>query len=141
MDAHWATHLLRASQRADERQQHEFLALVDQAFGLRTLEVARILMQTFAAQPDYGTQERVISALATADNAIVTQALLEELPRLVQEAPEWAEVLVGLEVDKRPELLQHIAHTMPDKVKHALRQLLARKDFQDFYAGAQDIVV
>jgi hypothetical protein len=98
-------------------------------------------MKTFSDTPDYGTQKRVVSTLATADDQIVTQAILEELPRLVKEAPEWAEALVGLEVDKRPELLQKVASQMPESVRKALRELLAKKDFQDFYPGACRITV
>jgi len=141
MDADWAKKLLHASTRASEREQEEFLGLVDQACGVCTLETARLLMTTFSDKPDYGTQEKVVSTLATADDQIVTQAILEELPRLVKEAPEWAESLVGLEVDKRPELLQKVASQMPERVRKALRELLADKDFQDFYPGACRITV
>jgi hypothetical protein len=141
MDADWAKKLLHTSQRASEKEQEEFLALVDQACGVCTLEIARMLMKTFSDTPDYGTQERVVRTLATADDQIVTQAILEELPRLVKEAPEWAEALVGLEVDRRPELLQRVASTMPESVRKALRELLADKDLQDFYPGACSITV
>src|SRR5437660_9123245 len=141
MDADWTKKLLHVSKRASEREQEEFLELVDQACGVCTLAVARVLMKTFSDTPDYGTQERVVSTLATADDQIVTQAILEELPRLIKEAPEWAESLVGLEVDKRPELLQRVASQMPESVRKALRELLADKDFQDFYPGACRITV
>jgi flagellar basal body-associated protein FliL len=47
---------------------------------------------------------------------------------------------VGLEVE-RPELLQKVASQMPESVRKALRELLADKDFQDFYPGAYHITV
>jgi hypothetical protein len=141
MDADWAKKLLHASKRASEREQEEFFGLVDQVCGVWTLEAARVLMKTFSDKPDYGTQEKVVSTLATADDQIVTQAILEEFPRLVKEAPEWVESLVGLEVDKRPELLQKVASQMPESVRKALRELLADKDLQDFYPGACRITV
>lgn len=141
MEKNWAEKLLSASKRANEKQQKEFLCLVDQANNLCTLDVARILMKTFSSSPDYGTQERVESILATADPEIVTQAILEELPRLWKEAPEWAESLIGLEVEKRQELLQRVASTMPEHVKNALRQLINDSNFKEFYPNAMNIVV
>lgn len=139
MDLHWAEQLLKASKRTNEKEQNEFLHLVDHVFGRCDADVARILMKTFTDTPDYGMQERVISVLATADDAIVTRAILEELPRLVQEAPEWAESLIGLEVDKRPQLLVQVASSTSENVKQALKNLLAQEEFQDFYPGAKDV--
>lgn len=66
MDIDWADAVLSASQRRDEAEEDCFLALVDQADGRCTLEVARVLMKTFSDVPDYGTQERVRSVLAGA---------------------------------------------------------------------------
>lgn len=141
MDSNWESKLLLVARRSNEEETKEFLRLVDQAFGLCTLDIARVLMKTFSDEPDYGTQERVVSVLATAENAIVTQAILEELPRLAEEAPEWTESLIGLEVDRRPELLQEIAAKMPDNVRSVLIKLLNSEEFQDFYPRAKDIIV
>jgi hypothetical protein len=99
------------------------------------------VMKIFSDQPDYGTQETVIRVLATSDDKIVTKVMLEELPRLMQEAPEWAKSLVGVEVDTRPKLLQMVLSQMPEEVKKALRTLLNDADFQDFYPNSRHITV
>lgn len=103
MNTEWEKNLLEASKRTNEDEEKEFLRLVDQAEGNCSIETVRILMKTFSAKPDYGTQERVESVLATAEAEDVTKGILEELPRLIAEAPEWAESLIGLEVDNRLE--------------------------------------
>ena len=126
MDVDWSHELLQASRRRDEAEEQKFLALVDQAFGKCTLEVAKVLMKTFSDAPDFGTQERVCSTLASALPQFQVRAMLEELPRLLAEAPEWADALIGEEVEHRPALLKTIAATMPGEVRMALRQLLDR---------------
>jgi hypothetical protein len=141
MNSDWEQELLSASARRDEAEQERFLALVDQAFGRCTLPVARVLMKTFSDMPDFGTQERVVSALASATPEVTLRAKLEELPRLLDEAPEWAESLIGEEVEHRPTLLKSIAASMPAQVKLSLRQLLGNKDFRDFYPNATQISI
>ena len=141
MDTDWATKLLKASKRSNAIEQEQFLTLVNQVADKCTLATARALMKTFSDQPDYGTQETVIRVLATSDNKIVTKVILEELPRLMQEAPEWAKSLVGVEVDTRPKLLQMVLSKMPEEVKKALRTLLNDEDFQDFYPNSRHITV
>jgi hypothetical protein len=141
MDSSWVTGILKAAKRRDEDEQYEFLALVDEAFGNCTLDAIRVLMKTFTDDPDYGTQERVVSALATADDAVVTQAILEELPRLVKDAPEWAESLIGAEVDQRPRLLEKVASSMSPTILQSLRSILSREGFRKFYPGAGDIAI
>lgn len=141
MDTDWATKLLKVSKRSNEIEQEQFLALVNQVADRCTLDTARTLMKTFSDKPDYGTQETVIRVLATLDDEVVTKVILEELPRLMQEAPEWAESLVGVEVDTRPKLLQMVVSKMPEEVKKALRTLLNDEDFQDFYPNSRNITV
>jgi len=68
MDETWKKELLKASRRLDSDQVDEFLNLINQASGKCSLDVARVFMKTFSDQPDYGTQERVISVLSTADD-------------------------------------------------------------------------
>jgi len=141
MDVKWESELLIASQRRDEAEQQRFLTLVDQAFERCTLAVAKTLMRTFSDVPDFGTQERVCSVLASAPPEVAIRAKLEELPRLVVEAPEWAESLIGEEVEHRPELLKSVAASMPAAVKLSLRQLLGNKEFRDFYPNAAGVAV
>lgn len=112
MDRQWASNLLIASERKDETQEIQFLQLVDEVEGLVTLEVARVLLKTYSDRADFGTQERVESVLATAEPEIVAQAILEELPRLLNEGPEWADSLIGTEVDFRPQLIEAVAKKM-----------------------------
>jgi hypothetical protein len=56
--------------------------------------MAKTLMNTFNETDDYGTQEAVVNVLNSIETEIYYRALLEELPRLVDEAPEWAESLL-----------------------------------------------
>jgi hypothetical protein len=141
MDRAWTTRLLEAAERKDAEQEKEFLDLVNQADGKITLEVAKALMRTFSDKPDYGTQERVISVLASADNdKDVTIALLEELPRLIEDGFEWAETLVGEEIEYRPDLLVEMASDMSDEIKKILQAILGRPGFQSFYPAARHLV-
>lgn len=141
MNEKWKAQFLDASLRGDVRQEQEFLSLVDQVDGHCSLEVARVLMKSFAASPDFGTQERVVSVLASADKSDAVTAILEELPRLVVEAPEWAEVLVGQEVDRRPELLSQLASRLSPEVQNALRKLLTDPDFRELYPAAEKLKI
>jgi hypothetical protein len=136
MNRQWAVDLLAASERKDEAQEKEFLRLVDEVEGIVTLEVARVLMKTYSDKPDYGTQERVESVLAGAKPEIVTQAILEELPRLIKDSPEWADSLVGTEVEFRPQLLERVAGKMSEEIKSALRSIVSRSDFKEFHPNA-----
>jgi len=140
MDENWSHELLEASRRRGEAEEQRFLALVDQAFGQCTLEVARVLMKTFSDAPDFGTQERVCGALASARPEVAVRAILEELPRLLVDAPQWAESLIGEEVKHRPDLLKSVAASMPGEARMALRQLLSTKDFRDFYPSATSLL-
>ena len=83
MEPDWETKLLEASVRDSGEQEKRFLSLVDQAAGNIDLRIAKVLMRTYSAKPDFGTQERVESVMATADPKIVVQAVMEEMPRLV----------------------------------------------------------
>jgi hypothetical protein len=141
MENNWKDKVLDASQRMDEDQVKMFLSLVDQASERCTLEVARILMKTFTDKPDFGTQERVINVLSTADHEIVIRSMLEELPRLMEESPEWAESLIGLEIDKRGKLVEKISAEMPENIKAALRKICSNKSFYDFYPSAKQISI
>jgi hypothetical protein len=140
MNSDWADELLATSPRRDEGEQKRFLALVDQVFERCTLDVARILMKTFSAAPDFGTQERVCSVLASALPEVAVRAKLAELPRLIVDAPEWAESLIGEEVEHRPDLLKAVAASMPAAVQLSLRQLLGTKDFREFYPNAARVL-
>jgi hypothetical protein len=128
-------------QRGDVDREREFLFLLDQVEGRCSLEVARVLMKSFTSTPDFGTQERVVSVLASAVKSDAVTAMLEELPRMIVEAPEWAEVLIGQEVDRRPELLAKLARGSSADVQQSLQHLLADADFREFYPNANTLTI
>lgn len=141
MDEKWKQHFLEAMRRRDITEEQEFLSLVDQVEGNCPLDVARVLMKSFSDTPDFGTQERVVSQLASAEKSDAITAILDELPRLLVEAREWAAVLVGQEVDRRPELLVQLARQSSPDVRQALLTLLAEDDFTDFYPNAKSLMI
>lgn len=141
MNTEWEKKLLDAAKRSSEAEEKEFLRLVDMAEGNCSLDAVRSLMKTFSDEPDYGTQERVESVLATAKVEDVTRGIIEELPRLMAEAPKWTESLVGVEVDNRLELLASISAGMPDNIKDCLRQLTQSEAFIDLYPEAKKLKV
>ena len=98
-------------------------------------------MKTFLAKPDYGTQERVISAILSGSREIYIQAILEELPRLKSEASHWAETLLCSEIEHHPELIKKMAKLIPDDAKEALRSILRNDERSSEYPNAQKIVV
>ena len=140
LDPAWASALLLASSRESEEQYQRFLELVDRAAGRITRSSARTLLHTFSAKPDHGTQERVCSVLATGDRSIVVDAILEELPRLMEQAREWAEVLMGEEVESRPhQTSQAISRASMDSRLAAL-QLLRDTEFAEFFPSARQVL-
>lgn len=141
MNKDWEERLLEASKRSCEDEEKEFLRLVDMATDNCSLDTVRSLMKTFSSQPDYGTQERVESVLATAKAEDVARAILEDLPRLMNEAPEWAESLIGIEIDNRLDLFSSTAAEMPANIKDCLRRLISSDDFLDFYPVAKKLII
>ena len=133
--------ILKLKERNNEQEEKQFLDLIDQIHGHVDLETARLLMKTFTNNPDYGTQESVIGALSSAGDEIFIQSMLEELPRLIEEAPEWVESLVGLEINKRGKLVEKICADMPENIKKTLRELCSNSKFSDFYPAAKRIVI
>lgn len=98
MDVDWKEKVLRLAYSGSEKEEKEYVSLVDQAYGNVTLDIARVLMKTFSDEPDYGVQESVVRVLESANHEVYIQALLEELPRLLREAPQWAEALLGTSI-------------------------------------------
>lgn len=140
MRADWKTRILRLKHRTTQADNKELVALVYEAAGECTPEVAKTLMQTFTGEEDYEVQESVASVLASASPEIYHAALLEELPRLLDEAPQWAEDLVGHEVEFRPLLLASAAKKMNEIIKASLVQLLTTSSFTQFYPNAEQVV-
>jgi hypothetical protein len=140
MRTDWKDRILELKHRTTEAEDEEFLALVDEVMGKCTPEVTKTLMQTFTGEEDYEVQESVISVLASAPPEVYQVALLAELPRLLGEAPEWAETLIGREVHSRPSLLASTARKMDETTKANLVQLLTRSSFAEFFPNSKQVV-
>ncbi|MFN5992802.1 MAG: hypothetical protein ACK45Y_01730, partial [Betaproteobacteria bacterium] len=118
--------------RTDVSEEEEFWSLVDAVDGKCTPEVATVLMKSFSSEPDYGTQESVISVLASGDRRVGLRAMIEELPRLAKDAPEWITALMGPEVKFRPEMVTEIAKASSPKARDTLTRVLADEAFCEF---------
>ena len=141
MDNHWKERFLKVFSRNTVAEEQEFLSLVDQVENHIDIETARILMKSFLPKPDHGTQERVVSVLESGNKDIVVAALLEELPRLMQETPDWAEVLIGQEVDRRPEVLEEMATKSSSTSLAALRKLFSQKGFYELFPNSLNLKI
>ena len=98
MTNEWHTRMLELAHRSTEAEDLEFVRLVEMATWSCDFETCQTLVRTFVTDNDYGVQESVVSVLSSAKTEDYQRALLEELPRMVADAPEWAEVLVEREV-------------------------------------------
>nr|CAP48625.1 putative integron gene cassette protein [uncultured bacterium] len=136
LDATWEKELLAASARLSQAQEENFLDLVDAAEGRIDETIARVLLRTFSAKDDYGTQERVVSVLSTGADQVVIDAIVEEMPRLALEAPEWAQTLLGTEVEFRPDLTARALSQAPTICRIAAENILKNEDFQSQYPNA-----
>ena len=125
----WAKQLLFASKRSSPDQEAAFLSLVDAAEGRITPFVAETLMGTFSGEPDFGTQERVCSVLASGEPSTILKAMLQEMPRLVREAPEWAEALLTNELEFRSELVCELLRRASSEIYSAVLMVTDRPDF------------
>ncbi len=140
LDDKWKSALLISSARESTEQESDFLDLVDAADEKIDFEVAVVLLKTFIAKPDYGTQERVVSVLSSGRPEIVIKAILQELPRLVAEASEWAFVLMGTEVEFRPALTARLLLQAEDDVKNAASTVLCHEEFLSLYPNAPYVI-
>jgi len=106
MTEEWKSSVLQLAYRTTEADDFKFVSLVDMAIGKCDLDTCRILIRTFVTDDDYGVQESVVSALSSARTEDYCLALVEDLPRMVNDAPEWAEVLLEREVKNNPDSLR-----------------------------------
>ena len=134
--ADWAERLLRVSQRKSVDDEAEFYALVDSVAGKVSPEVASVLMQTFSPKEDYGTQEAVCSALASADEQVQMQAILREMPRLVREAHDWAESLICTALQFHFEGFKEALVQSSAQVRSAVHAVVSTAEFQSFQPRA-----
>jgi hypothetical protein len=136
----WSDQLLAASARQTTEQERDFLNLVDEVNGRVTPAIAQVLMATFSATPDHGTQERVLSVLASAPDTMRVRAILGEMPRLVAEAPEWAEALLCQLLEHDLAIVRSQLSSAAASVRFAVRTVAARPDFQSFQPAAKSLL-
>ena len=136
LETSWAGEVLELAAFSNEDEAERYRILVESKMGHCSLEVARILMKTFSTHEDYGVQECVVSVLASAELQDYLRALLEELPRLLIDAREWAFVLVGREVLYHTTALIQVALEMEQIERRALATLLIDEEFAGFYDQA-----
>ena len=135
----WEAQLRDVAPRLTSDQASEFLALVDSVAGKVTGEVAKVLMATFSAKPDHGTQERVCSVLASAPSRVQVSAILGEMPRLIVEAPDWAESLLAELLEHHASDLKSVLASATPQTRLAVRAIALRDDFVAFQPRAKSI--
>ena len=131
MTDEWKNRILQLTNRTDEAEDLEFVRLIDMAIGQCDLDTCKVLMKTFVTDKDYGVQESVVSALSSAGTEDYQIALLEELPRLIVDAPEWAEVLLEREVKNAPNSLRRSLAVITQRNGQVFKELVSSK-FPDF---------
>jgi hypothetical protein len=139
MDKKWAELLLRAAQRADEADEREFARLVKDVEAQCDADAARVLMKTFSGREDFATQELVSSALASCSPRDFVSALLEELPRLTAECPEWAHILVSDAIRADANELIEGAKSAPPEARECLRKVLVDNKFFELAKRAETV--
>lgn len=122
--------ILEIKERNSENEENEFLSLVESLEGICTLDDARILMKTFLSKPDYGTQESVIGTISSAGDEVFIRAILEELPRLTDEAPDWIPALLIPEIKYHSDLVIKILQDTSLEIQKALKDCIGQKDFR-----------
>ncbi|GGJ05891.1 hypothetical protein GCM10007978_49330 [Shewanella hanedai] len=136
----WAENVQALKYRSTNEQNIEFVNLIDQAEGSCDLDVCSFLMSLFVNGDDDGVLESVSSVLASAKPTDYIEALMAELPRLVDEnVVEWAEVMVGQAIDEHLDLIKSIVIKQSEKVKSALMLIISDSDFKDFYPDSEEL--
>jgi hypothetical protein len=131
VDKSWHRALVLASKRRNTKKDAlKFAELID-AIDLVDETTAASLLKTFGPEPDYGTQEEVIGVLNEAPAEVRALAILNELPRLLDESAEWAYELVGHELRHNPAVFMKLALKVPASVRAAILQLHEDAEFAD----------
>jgi Trp operon repressor len=141
LDKNGSNRILQLKYRNNEAEEREFVDLVYQAMNNCNLEKAKTLMKTFNEKDDYGTQEAVVNVLNSIETEIYYRALLEELPRLVDEAPEWAESLIAGEIETNPDLLAAMTKTLSDDIRHSLILTIKNTGMIEDISNANEFLV
>ena len=76
---------------------NRYIELLDSLVGNEGIEVVRALIQSMQAEDDYGAYQTTQAALGRFPGAEYIEALISELPPMIQRNSEWAgELLCGL---------------------------------------------
>lgn len=135
--AAWREKVLEVRDPKTHDESIEFCRLVESAEGMRDIEVARTLFNTFTDKPDFGVKEAVLRVLATFDLKTYYQAYLEELPRLAlaTRKQRWYELLAtypGTDAMGREECdeILSIVRGMPVENRRAYLDVIRREGFR-----------
>lgn len=142
MDGKWEEQLLKASKGHGSKEDAlRFAELLDRVPTKLDEHTAAVLMKTFSSEPDYGTQEEVVGILQEAPSTVRASVLLDELPRLMAHAREWAYELVGDELRHNAKTLVAAARSKPQDVLRALADLHRDEEFAVRCAQARKLAV
>lgn len=131
----WRMRILELRDQNTHNESLEFWNLVDMVQGMRNIDIARILFQTFTNKPDHGVKESVVCALESFDVETYYRAYLEELPRLLKETQKtgWyylqAYSPLG-ELDRKDaDKLVCLVKSMPMETQEAFIDIISNEDF------------
>ena len=130
MTSEWERRILELRYRDSEKDDLEFVNLVDKAENHCDLDTCEILMKTFVTEEDFGIQESVNRVLSSASPENRQKALLTELPRLIADTPGWAYVLVETEVRFHLNELKQTLGNASAEQKKAIDQILKQESFR-----------
>jgi hypothetical protein len=135
MDSDWKKRILELRYWDDEEEAREYLELVGRAKYRCDLDTCRSLMKTFVTDEDFEVQESVISVLSTAKPQDRQLALVEELPRIMVDAPDHAADLVENEIRFHFDTFKETVRDIQPTLKEALNQILKRESLIQQFPG------
>lgn len=133
MTGAWEARVLQLVYRNTYEQDLEFVSLINEALDKCDLETCKILMKTFVTDDDFGVQESVVSVLSSAKIEDYQRALLEELPRMSIDAPEWSDALIERELKFHNSKFREIMASVSSDAQESLQRLLQRDSFRNEY--------
>jgi len=116
-------------------QERQLIALLDQSTSNLDDIRLKALLEKYTLTLDWDTQERIENILSEVDKEMWVRIVLEEMPRLLSDAPEWSVSLLGEEIEHRFQMVQESLSIMPLEVQHAVECVLKSDDFRSFYSN------
>jgi hypothetical protein len=135
------TEIIRLSKCETDEEEKKFLDLLNefQHKGIERSE-AKLLMKTFQNGCITSIQESVIRVLTSGGDELYMDVMLEELPRISREAPEWLDALLATEVEHKPDFLVHALEKKSEEIKKLVLDTIQNKDFIDFTPNAISVI-